>query len=161
MIKLQSSEGNVFQVDLEIAKVSVTIKTMIENLGIEDDNTEIIPLPNVKARILKKVIRWATHHKDDPPPSEDDEEFRCLTDNISNWDMDFLKQDLGTLFELIMAANYLEIKSLLEVTCKTIAIMTKNKSLEEMREIFNIKNDFTAAEEEQLYKDNDWGLFNL
>ena len=32
-IKLQSSDGDVFEVDVEIAKCSVTIKTMLEDLG--------------------------------------------------------------------------------------------------------------------------------
>ena len=33
---------------------------------------EVVPL-NVNAVILKKVIQWATYHKDDPPLPEDDE----------------------------------------------------------------------------------------
>ena len=32
-MKLQSSDGDTFEVDVEIAKQSVTIKTMLEDLG--------------------------------------------------------------------------------------------------------------------------------
>ena len=109
-IKLQSSDGEVFPVDVEIAKQSVTIKTMLEDLGMDEDDEEVVPLPNVNAAILKKVIQWATYHKDDPPLPEDDENKEKRTDDICSWDADFLKVDQGTLFELILAANYLDIK---------------------------------------------------
>lgn len=67
-----------------------------------------------------------------------------------------LQVDQGTLFELILAANYLDIKGLLDVTCKTVANMIKGKTPEEIRKTFNIKNDFTASEEEQVRKENEW-----
>ncbi|XP_023223003.1 S-phase kinase-associated protein 1-like [Centruroides sculpturatus] len=142
-IKLQSSDGEIFEVDVEIAKASVTIKTMLEDLGMDEDEEDVIPLPNVNSVILKKVIQWATYHKDDPLPPEDDENIEKRTDDISSWDADFLKVDQGTLFELILAANYLDIKGLLDVTCKTVASMIKGKTAEEIRNTFNIKNDFT------------------
>ena len=39
----------------------------------------------------------------------------------SRWAKDFVKVDDETLFNLILAANYLDIKSLLDLTCKTVA----------------------------------------
>ena len=90
-IKLQSSDGEVFEVDVDIAKCSVTIKTMLEDLGMDEDEEEVVPLPNVNSAILRKVIQWATFHKDDPPPPEDDENKEKRTDDISSWDADFLK----------------------------------------------------------------------
>uniref|UniRef100_A0A2K5XYB7 S-phase kinase-associated protein 1 n=1 Tax=Mandrillus leucophaeus TaxID=9568 RepID=A0A2K5XYB7_MANLE len=128
-IKLQSSDGEIFEVDVEIAKQSVTIKTMLEDLGMDDEaDDDPVPLPNVNAAILKKVIQWY---------------------DIPVWDQEFLKVDQGTLFELILAANYLNIKGLLDVTCKTVANMIKRKTPEEIRKTFNIKNDFTEEEEAQ------------
>lgn len=103
-IKLQSSDGEIFEVDVEIAKASVTIKTMLEDLGMDEEDEEVVPLPNVNSTILKKVIQWATYHKDDPPPTEDDENKDKRTDDISSWDADFLKVDQGTLFELILVS---------------------------------------------------------
>lgn len=64
--------------------------------------------------------------------------------------MSRVQVDQGTLFELILAANYLDIKGLLDVTCKTVANMIKGKTPEEIRRTFNIKNDFTPEEEEQV-----------
>ena len=47
----------------------------------------------------------------------------------------FVQVDQGTLFELILAANYLDIKGLLDVTCKTVANMIKGE--EDMSEYAN------------------------
>lgn len=47
------------------------------------------------------------------------------SDDIDEWDQEFCKVDQGTLFELILAANYLDIKPLLDLTCKTVANMIK------------------------------------
>lgn len=80
--------------------LSVTI-----DLGVEDDDEEPVPLPNVNAAILRKVIAWCTYHKDDPPPPEDDENKEKRTDDICSWDAEFLKVDQGTLFELILVRH--------------------------------------------------------
>ena len=61
-----------------------------------------------------------------------------------------LQVDQGTLFDLILAANYLDIKGLLDVTCKAVAEMIKGKSPDDIRKHFNIKNDFTNEEGEQV-----------
>ena len=203
-IKLQSSDNEIFETDISVARCSGTIRkleaifpifsflsnfflffsiltgTMLEDLGIDEANSEdeVVPLPNVNSAILRKVIQFCTYHKDDPVPSstDDDENKEKRTDDITSWDADFLKVcvirmffktqkfivfflhqvDQGTLFELILAANYLDIRSLLDVTCKTVANMIKGKTPDEIRKTFNIKNDFTPAEEEQVRKENTW-----
>ena len=43
-IRLQSSDGETCKVDLDVAKESVTIKTMLEDLGIEGDQDEEVQL---------------------------------------------------------------------------------------------------------------------
>lgn len=65
-----------------------------------------------------------------------------------------MQVDQTTLFDLILAANYLNIKSLLDLTCQTVAQMIKGKTPEEIRKQFNIKNDFTPEEEEEVRREN-------
>ncbi len=159
IIKLQSSNIDVFPVDMEIAKKSNTLRTMLNDLGIEDSSEEeIVPLPNVTTDILRKVIEWCTVHKDDPEPNEDSDEYwENVTNEITGWDADFVKVDLGTLFELTLAANYLDVKGLLDVLCKAVAnLIIAAKTPEGIRKVFNVKNDFTPEEELQAKKENEW-----
>ncbi|KAF3786111.1 SKP1-like protein 1A [Nymphaea thermarum] len=61
-------------------------------------------------------------------------------------------------FRLFQAANYLNIKNLLDLTCQTVADMIKGKTPEEIRKTFNIKNDFTPEEEEEVRRENQWAF---
>lgn len=158
MIKLISSDGEVFETDVEIAKRCGTIKTMLVDLGVGDENGEEndapVSLANVNSSILRKILEWAAHKKDNTVAIEVKTEKS--TDDIDPWDADFLKVDQATLFELILAANYLDVKGLLDVTSKTVAKMMKGKTPEEIRKTFNIKNDVSAAEVEQVRKESEW-----
>jgi len=153
---LQSSDNEDISVDKNVAERSVLIKNMVSDLG-EEAMTEPIPIPNVNAAVLKKVIEWCTHHKDEPvPATEDDSDSRKKTTEIEEWDQKFMQVDQEMLFEIILAANYLDIKQLLDVGCKTVANMIKGKSPEEIRKTFNIQNDFTPEEEDQIRRENEW-----
>lgn len=72
--------------------------------------------------IFKKVIQWHTCYMDNPPPPEDAENKEKWTDDIPVWDQEFLKAESGTLFELILAANYLDLKGWIDVTCQTVTV---------------------------------------
>ena len=73
--------------------------------GNEEEEDEVVPLPNVNAAILRKVIQWCSYHKDDPAAPEEEENKEKRSDDISSWDADFLKVDQGTLFELILVSS--------------------------------------------------------
>jgi S-phase kinase-associated protein 1 len=86
------------------------------------------------------VIEYATFHKDDPPPPPDEEMKAKSSDDIDPWDQEFILVDQGTLFEIILAANYMDIQGLLDLGCKTVANMIKGKSVEEIRKV-HVSND--------------------
>ncbi|KAJ3379778.1 E3 ubiquitin ligase complex SCF subunit scon-3 [Entophlyctis sp. JEL0112] len=102
------------------------------------------------------VIEYATMHKDDPPAPPEEETKPKSSEDIDDRDKEFITVDQGTLFEIILAANYLDMKNLLDLGCKTVANMIKGKTVEEIRKTFNIVNDFTPEEEEQIRKENEW-----
>ncbi|XP_058106666.1 SKP1-like protein 1A [Magnolia sinica] len=151
-VTLKSSDGEEFVIDEAVALKSQTIKHMID-----DDCTDNgIPLPNVTSKILSKVIEYCKKHVEVAASKNPD--FRSNEDDVKAWDADFVKVDQATLFDLILAANYLNTKSLLDLTCQTVADMIKGKTPEEIRQTFNIKNDFTHEEEEEIRQENQWAF---
>lgn len=153
------------------------IKNMLEDVGDDSISKENpIPIPNVNEAVLRKVIEWCDHHRNDPIQAQDEEnDARKKTTEIEEWDQKFMQVDQEMLFEIILvrfsslsllsftstltflwASNYLDIKPLLDVGCKTVANMIKGKSPEEIRKTFNITNDFTPEEEEQIRRENEW-----
>ncbi|KAG2077958.1 E3 ubiquitin ligase SCF complex, Skp subunit [Suillus decipiens] len=157
MVHLVTSDNVEFVVDKEVVERSVLIKNMLEDVGESDQS---IPLANVSSTVLRKVIEYCEHHRGEPLPSADadqnQDETRKRTTDISEWDQKFITVDQEMLFEIILAANYLDIKSLLDVGCKTVANMIKGKTPDEIRRLFNIVNDFTPEEEAQIKKENEW-----
>lgn len=55
-IKLKSSDGVVFEVDVVIAKCFGLINNILDCVGISEDDEEAVSLPCVNSAILKKVI---------------------------------------------------------------------------------------------------------
>ncbi|KAK9929526.1 hypothetical protein M0R45_026642 [Rubus argutus] len=151
MITLKSSDGETFEVDEAVALESQTIKHMVED-GCADN---AIPLPNVTGSILAKVIEYCRKHVEEGKDAEKDKSGESP---LKTFDADFIKVDQNVLFDLILAANYLNIKGLLDLTCQTVADMIKGKTPEEIRKTFNIKNDFTPEEEEEVRRENQWAF---
>ena len=84
---------------------------------------------------MKKVIDWCQKHKDDPIPTEEDTENylqEATLDKISEWDEDFFKVDQKIVFDVILAANYLDIKGLLNMGCVIVAKNIRGKTAVEI-----------------------------
>ncbi|KAL6757018.1 Skp1 family, dimerization domain-containing protein [Haematococcus lacustris] len=154
-VKLLSSDHQTFEVDEDVANESTTVKQFLEDAGSAEDSQ--VPLPNVTGKILAKVIEYCKYHVDANKKGADDKASKS-EDDVKTWDAEFVKVDQGLLFDLILAANYLNIKSLLDLTCQTVAQMIKGKTPEEIRKTFNIKNDFTPEEEEEVRRENQWAF---
>ena len=131
--------------------MSETIKNMLEDLGEE----EPIPLPYIQGKYLEKVIEYCTFHTENPE-IDDDEERKNL---IKQWDALFCKdfcttdEHRKTLFELLLAANYLDIKPLLNLLCQTVANHIKGQPQEFIKAFFYV--DVSNEEEEEKGEEGD------
>ena len=54
---------------------------------------------------------------------------QVMADVVQKWYADFVDLEQVLLFELILAANYMDIKPLLDLTCATVASMIKGKTV--------------------------------
>ena len=144
-IVLISSDNQKIEIDSESAQKSRLLKGLITDFSTQQDPIQI---PDIKYDILKKIIEYLTHYKDKVPkdipkpmpPAN-------LSEVIDEWDVNFINSiELDNVFDLINAANYMDISSLLDLSCAKIASLMKGKTAQEIRTMFNIECDLTDEE---------------
>ena len=135
-----SSENEKFQVPLEVAKMSAMISG-----NIEDDEEELTDKDfnclKVSTDVLAKVVEFCTHYKTVEAMNEISTPLNGETvEEIvgQEWYANFCKVEREMLFNLVAAANYMDIKALLDLTCLAVSVSIKGKSVEELRSIFKI-----------------------
>ena len=152
-----SADGDSFTLSLASARLSELVKTMLEEESDNSSSSIEIPLPNVKTPVLAKLIEFMKHMSEEVM-NEIEKPLKSsnMAEVVQPWYSAYVDIDQELLFELILAANYMDIKPLLDLTCATVASMIKGKTPEEIRKTFNIVNDFTPEEEAQVREENKW-----
>ena len=152
-VKILGCDGEVFEVDREAAFKSVFIERQIDIYGTE----EAIEVGAFKRPILEKVFLFCEHIKDhDPPEIEKPLKSTDIASCVDQWYAQYIDLEHEIILELIMAADFLNIKPLLELAAAKVASLIKNKTVPEIRQFFNIENDFTPEEEAQIMEENKW-----
>ena len=114
-MKVQTSDGGVFEIDAKITKLSGFFTDIVSKPG-GTRNEEPIPLAKISSPVMKKVIEWAEHHKNDPMTNK---EGVGANDGITAWDSQFLRVDQRMLCQLILAATHLKMDGLMDLVCKS------------------------------------------
>ena len=151
--KLLCEEGEIVEVDKHIAMKSKLVAGIIDDSGIDDD----IPVPQVSKKCLLRVIEYLVYiDSNEQPfiymPLKSGDLYECTTE----WFAKFVDVPQAELFELMLAANFLDIKSLLDLCSAKLASWITSKSVEEIREFFGIENDYTPEEEAKIKEENMW-----
>lgn len=134
---------------------------------LEDNFEEEIPCPGVSQDVLRYVVEYLNKHeeigyKTKPDPND---EKKTIPDNIlkplkhdkfednvkNHWDVNFINSITGSadnknihpdrkvmLFNVVMAANYLDIPPLLQLMAGKVASMIKNKSVTSVGDILDV-----------------------
>jgi S-phase kinase-associated protein 1 len=138
IVKLKSSDNKTFEVEVAVVAQCGTLNKLFED-GYGND---AIPLPNVDGKTREMVLEWCKKHVNE----------KVSKDELSKFEDEFMEVDQAVLYDLLMAAHYLAILGLLDRGFKRFGDMIEGKQPEEIRQIFNIKNDFSPEEQEELKK---------
>jgi S-phase kinase-associated protein 1 len=150
-LKLVAKDGKTsFEVDKKHAFVSNLVKTSLEN----DTSASSLDIPGVSGPILEKVVEYINHHKGtEPPIIEKPLRSKVLKDVCQDkWDAEYIDkigENRQNLYDLILAANYMDIKSLLHLGCAKVASLIKGQPLEKIKEILDPKGGSSSSTTEK------------
>nr|XP_019532673.2 S-phase kinase-associated protein 1-like [Aedes albopictus] len=142
-IKLQSDDGQIFEVCPQIYKCFDTINSMVEGPFRTTKVEVVVPVPNVNASSLVKVLEWAEYHMDDESLEEDN---RYIPD-ICKWDRELLQVEKNVLMEVILASDYLGNQRLLDIASKAVIDSITNKPSQNVED--STQDDDFIAEQQQ------------
>lgn len=142
--------------DRECLRYSSTLRNLLED--VEDANSDI-PLPKIEnGKVLTKVIEYLNdlHQFLSPLKEEEKRSFTIFEHQKLSKESWILKYtcpgmassqdsvdnlDQYMLYQLMIVALYLDITSLLDVTCRQMAMFLKNRSPEEIKKMFGVEKN--------------------
>ncbi|KAI3861853.1 hypothetical protein MKX03_001709 [Papaver bracteatum] len=138
-IRLQTCDGSIEQVEEEVAMlIPMVYREVFEN-STGSTKKYAISLPQrVNTNTLRLVLDYCRFHQ---VLGRSDKERKSFDDK-------FIRIDSERLCELAAAADSLQLRPLIHLTCIALARMIEGKTPEEIRDTFNIPDDLT--EEDKL-----------
>jgi len=145
-LKVVSKDKKEYDVERKNAFISTLIKTSLDT----DPSATEVPIPGVASPILTEVIAYMNHHKGvEPPIIEKPLRSKVMKDVCKDpFDADFIDRigdNRQALYDLILAANYMDIKSLLHLGCAKVASLIKGQPLEKIKDILSTGAPSAAA----------------
>lgn len=130
-----SNDGSEFPITVEVAKMSELVASLMEEADEDGSRVIKVPLPNVSTNTLRKVVEFCNHYQEvEPMRSIERGPLRStnMADHVQLWYAEFVDDARCTkdeLFELLLAANYMDIETLLNLAGPAIASRISGKSV--------------------------------
>ena len=155
-IKVKSSDGKVIELSTKAASRSKLLSGIIEDYP-EDSE---FPLNKINGETLEKVKEYLSHYQDSEPRQIEKPLQKDFKDCVDEWDYKFIGDDNSQILALIFAANFMDIKPLLELAAAKVATLIRGTTTESIRKDFDIK-DISEEEDKQMQKDKSYLEQNL
>lgn len=150
VIKLISKDEESIEIEKKFAFISKLVKTSLDT----DTTSTEVPIPGVTAEILQLVCDYMNFHKGvEPGIIEKPLRSKLMKDVCKDaWDADYIDKigdNRQQLYDLILAANYMDIKSLLHLGCAKVASLIKGQPLDKIRDILAVKKGESKDDEKR------------
>lgn len=160
-VKLVSKDGDTYELPFAAAKLSNLVKDAIGCTEDDDEEDEdrVVEVVKVGSNCLSKVVEFLKHYAA-PGQKMAEIETPLKGDTVEEvvkeeWYRNFIEVDQALLFELVTAANFLDIKPLLDLTCLKVSVLLVGKTAEEIRVMLNLPK-MTAEQEQKAREDHPW-----
>uniref|UniRef100_A0A914I1S6 Skp1-related protein n=1 Tax=Globodera rostochiensis TaxID=31243 RepID=A0A914I1S6_GLORO len=154
-------DGERVQVRVSLLLQSKTFADMWKDLNLSSKDLPdslVFPMSTISAPIFKKVGNWMENHVGKPQPviEEDPNTHERKWFTLTDYEKEFFNVDVEELAELLVAANFLNLQSLYIYGCQSMAALMKEKTPEEIRNLFGIPDDLTEEEKAEIRRKNVW-----
>lgn len=129
LIKLQSSDRKVFEVDRELVQDVELIESILEHFDEDEVGDKPIALKEVDSTCLDKILQWLSYMKNS---------MRFTQADVNQFKTKFVDDNQNIIYGLINAANFLGIKDLMTALCRNVATKFEGKAASEIRQEFDI-----------------------
>ena len=135
-------------VEFPITKKEMKLSNLVMVATNESEDVKI-PILSVKSLTLEHIIKYLKYHSIFPIPENNisnhlksnifSEEVKC------EWDIHFIEKDVmgdpntakSNIYDLINAANYMDIEPLLKLSLTKVASMIKGESIDKIKKIIS------------------------
>jgi S-phase kinase-associated protein 1 len=141
-IQLVSKDSKIFEIDRRSSFLSTLVKICLEN----DASSTEVPIMNVNSEILELVVEYMNHHKGVEPRDIDKPlRSKIMTEVCEDsWDANFIDRVGGNsqqLTDLVLAANYMDINSLINLGCAKKASFIMGLPLQKIKDIISCSSE--------------------
>ena len=158
----ETSDSITFTISKNVCRLFTTLENLVIDCQNSGEPENKIPLPEISSVVLQQCLDYAklyTENHGVKQLTEEERQDKTKYLTVNEWEKEFLSKFNHTqLFDLILAANYLDNKHLLECACKTAAKDMTTKTDEEIRQMWGVQNDFTPEEQLLYEEEKKWCL---